>query len=274
LRQIKALGANYLRAVHYPPDPALPSLADRIGLLLSEEIPAWAEFGRPAVLQTSLGMLRELIERDYDHPSIFMWLVGNAGEAGSRTLEYHRQAIAFVKQRDPSRLASYVFDNDVYDKTGMEGDLAVVRAARMDVYCKNFYWPAPQIEEAAKHLPSDVPTVITEWSGGEGGDRENLAPGGSRGFGGPPGAALSEEAQAAGIPLQFEAWRAHLPGAASVSVPQLAGVCYWNWQDIEWPSLPFFFKGHGTLLGTGLVYADRTRKKAYKALQSLYATLP
>lgn len=273
LREIKALGANYVRSVHYPPDPHLPAMADRMGLLLSEEIPAWADFSRPDVVQKCLGMLRELIARDYDHPSIIMWLIGNAGPEGSRQLSYFQKGIAFVRQQDPTRLASYVFDNDVSDKAGIEGDLKMVRAAGMDVYCKNAYWNGRQIREAVKYMPRDIPTLITEWSGGEGSDRRNLAPGGAPGFANPRGLPLTEEGQAEGIFKRFQPWKPYLPG----SKPQfhLAGLSYWDWQDVEWPSLPTIkvFKGHGPLLGTGLVYKDRTKKKAYAALQEIYRAM-
>ena len=36
----------------------------------------------------------------------------------------------------------------------------------------------------------------------------------------------------------------------------------------------FRLKGHGSLLRTGLVYQDRTEKKAYQALQTIYRGLP
>ena len=268
LQEIKALGANYVRSVHYPPDPRLPELADRIGLLVSEEIPAWADFSRPDVVTKCLGMLHELITRDYDHPSIIMWLIGNAGPDGSRQLGYFQKGISFVKQQDPTRLASYVFDNSVYDQAGITGDLKMVRAAGMDVYCKNGYWNERQIDEAAKYMPRDIPTMIMEWSGGEGSDRQNLAPGGSPGFGNPQGLPLSEQGQAKGIFKRFQPWKQYLPGSNSQF--RLAGLSYWDWQDVEWPSMTTIFKGHGSLLGTGLVYKDRTQKEAYRALQTIY----
>lgn len=73
---IKSLNLNAVRASHYPPDVAFLEACDELGLYVIDELPGWHHAydtapGRPLV--------REMIERDADHPSILIWANGNEG---------------------------------------------------------------------------------------------------------------------------------------------------------------------------------------------------
>nr|MDQ3309005.1 hypothetical protein [Gemmatimonadota bacterium] len=74
LEIIKEMGANFLRLAHYPQDPAVLEAADRLGLLIWEELPVVnyvtisEEFTR-----NSQQMLREMIRQHHNHPSVILW---------------------------------------------------------------------------------------------------------------------------------------------------------------------------------------------------------
>lgn len=74
LRWIKQMGANFLRLAHYPQDPAVLDAADRLGLLIWEEIPVVnyitvsEEFA-----QNARTALREMIRQHFNHPSVILW---------------------------------------------------------------------------------------------------------------------------------------------------------------------------------------------------------
>ena len=75
-RLIKAMNANAVRMSHYPPDRAFLDAADEIGLYVIDELPGWQNAystfaGRPLV--------REMVTRDRNHPSIIFWSNGNEG---------------------------------------------------------------------------------------------------------------------------------------------------------------------------------------------------
>ncbi|HEU4632287.1 MAG TPA: glycoside hydrolase family 2 TIM barrel-domain containing protein [Gemmatimonadaceae bacterium] len=71
---IKAMGANFVRLAHYPQDPAVLDAADRLGLLVWEEVPVVNYVTRsPAFVAHAQGMLREMIRQHYDHPSVILW---------------------------------------------------------------------------------------------------------------------------------------------------------------------------------------------------------
>ncbi|MGH7972543.1 MAG: glycoside hydrolase family 2 protein [Limisphaerales bacterium] len=74
----KKFGFNFLRVHIKVDDPLLYYWADRLGILLMADFPNFGEGG-----DTPLGrkrfetMMRETIERDFNHPSIFAWCLFN-----------------------------------------------------------------------------------------------------------------------------------------------------------------------------------------------------
>jgi hypothetical protein len=69
------LGHNFQRTIHYPNDPLVYDLSDRLGIITVEEVPNIKDiaFGRDVQLQN----VKEMIRRDRNHPSIFFWSMGN-----------------------------------------------------------------------------------------------------------------------------------------------------------------------------------------------------
>jgi beta-galactosidase len=87
---IKEMGANFIRTSHYPQDPAVLDACDELGILVWEEIPnikiymypASTEGASPPVYSERFPrglvanlkqQLREMIERDRNHPAIIIW---------------------------------------------------------------------------------------------------------------------------------------------------------------------------------------------------------
>ena len=75
---IKEMGANFVRLAHYPQDPEVYKACDELGLLVWDELP-WCRGGiGNAEWQTnSKNMLVEMINQNYNHPSIILWSLGN-----------------------------------------------------------------------------------------------------------------------------------------------------------------------------------------------------
>ena len=78
IESAKRFGFNFLRIHIKVDDPLLLHWADKLGILLMADFPNFGEGG-----DTSLGrkrfetMMRETIERDFNHPSIFAWCLFN-----------------------------------------------------------------------------------------------------------------------------------------------------------------------------------------------------
>jgi hypothetical protein len=78
---IRNAGANCIRFVHTPPHPAMIALCDRYGLLAMEELPLFrtpAELlGNEGYQELAATMLKEMVTRDRNHPSLFAWGIGD-----------------------------------------------------------------------------------------------------------------------------------------------------------------------------------------------------
>ncbi len=73
-RLIRSLNMNAVRMSHYPPDEAFLDACDELGLYVLDELSGWQHaHGTPVGRR----LVREMIERDVNHPSILLWANGN-----------------------------------------------------------------------------------------------------------------------------------------------------------------------------------------------------
>lgn len=81
--QAKKVNANYLRTGHYPNHPFTYLAADRLGLIVMEEIPVWwFDESFPWLIQSNVRfihrqMFREMAFRDRNRASIALWSMSN-----------------------------------------------------------------------------------------------------------------------------------------------------------------------------------------------------
>lgn len=73
---MKEMNMNAVRMSHYPPDQDFLDVCDSIGLYVIDELTGWQ-----AKYDTVAGrkLVKELVVRDVNHPSVIMWANGNEG---------------------------------------------------------------------------------------------------------------------------------------------------------------------------------------------------
>lgn len=118
---LKWIGANSFRTSHYPYSEEMLQLCDREGILVIDESPAVGLHtaftatgmlgGKAENTWTTLKtgehhrqVLREMVERDKNHPSVILWSVANepaSEEEGAR--EYFAPLVGLVKELDPQK---------------------------------------------------------------------------------------------------------------------------------------------------------------------------
>ena len=159
LRLMKAAGMELQRMIHYALPTTLLDAADRLGVLIIAEAGNWQleppQMDDEAMRADYRNQMREMVERDWNHPSVIAWSVGNeypsATPAGVR---WTKDMAAFVRTVDASRpitFASYRADRpDVkqpedegshyvdFISTNLYGKPADI-GARLDVIHKR--WP-------------------------------------------------------------------------------------------------------------------------------------
>lgn len=73
---MKDMNMNAVRMSHYPPDIHFLDVCDSLGLFVLDELTGWQ-----AAYDTTVGrkLVKELVERDVNHPSVIAWDNGNEG---------------------------------------------------------------------------------------------------------------------------------------------------------------------------------------------------
>jgi beta-glucuronidase len=112
---MQELNCVYTR-VHWPQDRRVLDWCDRHGMFIQTEVPTWGpdtfkgmeREPAPAILDNGLAQLREMVDRDRNHPCIFSWGVCNEiGGQNPPAYDFARRMYAEAKRLDPRRLVSY-----------------------------------------------------------------------------------------------------------------------------------------------------------------------
>ena len=107
IKLLKEMGSNAYRASHNPPTPELLEACDSLGMLVMDET---------RLLNSSpehMDQFEKLIKRDRNHPSIFMWCIGNEEGWIQQNSVGKRLALTMLakqKELDPTRTSTYAAD--------------------------------------------------------------------------------------------------------------------------------------------------------------------
>ncbi|MCS7460497.1 glycoside hydrolase family 2 [Paenibacillus doosanensis] len=177
--RLKRLGLNFVRIHIKPEEPVKLYWADKLGMLVMEDMPCfWGEPDEKA--RTAYEReAREIIERDFNHPSIISWVVFNETwglftktETGERrylpeTQEWVRSVYRWAKSEDPTRL---VEDNSPCNYDHVESDLntwhfyingyQAVRDHIQEVVDKTY--PGSPFNYTEGNVQSDAPLMNSE----------------------------------------------------------------------------------------------------------------
>jgi beta-galactosidase len=116
LTMIKELGANFVRLGHYSHDPVIYDTADKLGIILYDEVP-WNRGGVGGATwrENTQNMTRAMIEQNYNRASLFLWSLGNemywlpdveGGGDKTRVAEELQLLHDIAKELDPGRLTT------------------------------------------------------------------------------------------------------------------------------------------------------------------------
>ncbi|WP_223298977.1 glycoside hydrolase family 2 protein [Paenibacillus darwinianus] len=184
---MKRLGLNFVRIHIKPEEPRKLYWADKLGILVMEDMPCF--WGRPDEIARAAyeHEAREVIDRDYNHPSIFSWVMFNetwglmsgdmtpglASDITKRdgflpeTQQWVRDMYRWAKRIDPSRI---VEDNSPCNGDHVETDINTwhfyingydqVRAHVSEVVEKTF--PGSDFNYIGGNVQTDAPLMNSE----------------------------------------------------------------------------------------------------------------
>lgn len=170
LSEAKKLGCNYVRLTHYPSTEYMVRLADKMGLLLWEEIPLWQgiAFG-DSVMQPKLNyMLQEMIQRDKNRSSVIIWSISNETVPGAARDKALTQMAQLAREKDDTRLIASAFDHIKYNKNNVTIDDTLSKV--LDVVGVNVYlgWYRPWAASSDTYVwkfDFNKPLLISEFGG-------------------------------------------------------------------------------------------------------------
>ncbi len=88
VKLIKQMNMNAVRCSHYPPDKSFLEICDSLGLYVLDELAGWQKaYGTPVGKK----LVREMVVRDVNHPSIILWVNGNEGGHNKELIDEYQK---------------------------------------------------------------------------------------------------------------------------------------------------------------------------------------
>jgi beta-galactosidase len=130
LELLKEMGCNAIRTSHNPPAPELVELCDKMGFLIMVElVDTWRIGKKPKDYNLIFDAwhqedLKAMVRRDRNHPSVFMWSIGN--EVPDQSNPYLAKALnEIVKMEDNTRPVTAGCDHPMSGIDGFQKSLDV-----------------------------------------------------------------------------------------------------------------------------------------------------
>ncbi|HQV59509.1 MAG TPA: glycoside hydrolase family 2 TIM barrel-domain containing protein [Chitinophagaceae bacterium] len=176
----KELGCNFIRLAHYPHNEYMLKMADKMGLMVWEEIPVYwtIDFGNESTYNNAKNQLTEVITRDKNRACVIIWSMANETPLSDKRNYFLKNLVNHARSLDSTRLISAALLTRGEKGVGIIDDKI---GEYLDIVAFNQYrgWYGGDLATApdAKWVtPYNKPVVVSEFGGdakqGLHGDRE------------------------------------------------------------------------------------------------------
>ena len=258
LSEAKALGVNMVRLAHYPQNEYIVRMAEKMGIILWQEIPVWQgiDFENAATMDKALRMFSEMLYRDKNRCAVGFWGVANETRPSPARNAFLRRELAFARSIDSTRLYTAAFNNVYFKKEYGEFRIEDDFINDLDVVSFNKYmgWYAPwpvAPSECRWNVAPEKPVIISEF-----GCEAQYGKHGDAGW----ASSWSEEFQADQYRKNIEMFD---------KIPNLAGVSPWILFDFRSP-FRFHPVNQEGWNRKGLVSDKGMRKQAWYIIHDYY----
>jgi beta-galactosidase len=158
---LKDMGCNSLRTSHNPPAPELLELADQMGFLVWDEAFDCWKTGKRNLDYNKLydewheKDLKAMVHRDRNHPSVFIWSIGNE-VMDQQNVEMTKHLADIVRAEDPTRPVSNGYNDP--DNSRAAGSVVA-----LDIMGVNYFFDQQPKWDADPRY-ANKPTVGSETS--------------------------------------------------------------------------------------------------------------
>lgn len=258
LNEVKALGCNFVRTAHYPQNERIVRMAEKMGIMIWEEIPLWQaiDFENSVVLNKAQILLKEMIHRDKNRAGIIIWSVANETKPSEYRDQVLSDLINMSKELDDTRLIAAAFDNPRYNTQTSTFNIKDKITDIVDVVGVNKYlgwymlWPVSP-EKIDWNVAINKPLIMTEF--------------GCEALYGQHGS--STAAYSWSEEYQEELYRKNL--IMFKNIPNLRGTCPWVLFDFRSPNR-YHPLNQGGWNRKGVVSDKGQRKKAWFVMKEYY----
>lgn len=169
----KELGCNYIRLAHYPHNEHIIKMADKMGIMIWEEIPVYwtIDFTNEATLKNAKNQLTEMITRDKNRAAVIIWSMANETPPSDARNSFIINLVNQAKALDSSRLVSAALElHSNQSKLGVK-IVDDQLGAYLDIVAFNQYtgWYGGSLETAPDskwEISYNKPVIISEFGGG------------------------------------------------------------------------------------------------------------
>ncbi len=232
-----------MRIAHYPQAQELLDFADAHGMLLIAEAGNWNmsawQMADPGIRALWQQQMHEMMEQDWNHPSIIAWSVGNEYESASKEgIDWTRDMRAFTLELDRTRLITFAsrFTGAPWVHSGADE-----ASQYSDFVSVNIYGGYAKRLDRVHELWPDKPVFVTEF--------------GLMGDDTPHDSARITEIDAAVTAMKERPW--------------VIGGSLWTWADYR-----SFFRGTPAdgIRKWGVVDFNRGHRDSWSVVQKLFQT--
>lgn len=169
LNWAKELGCNYVRLAHYPHNENIIREADKMGLMVWEEIPVYwtVEFTRKETYDNAQNQLTSAITRDKNRACIIIWSMANETPISDARNIFIKNLVDHAKSLDNTRLISAALLTQSGEGFGTINDEI---GEYLDIISFNQYlgWYGGNLEDAEKIVwktKYNKPVIVSEFGG-------------------------------------------------------------------------------------------------------------
>ena len=252
----KELGCNYVRLAHYPHSEYMLRLADKMGIMVWEEIPVYwtIDFKNEATYNNAKKQLTEVITRDKNRACVIIWSMANETPLSEARNIFLINLIDYTRKLDGSRLISAAQLTHIENGIGIIDDKI---GEYVDIIAFNEYmgWYGGDLATTPGTkwtTPYTKPVVVSEFGGSA-----------KQGLHGTKDERWTEE-------YQEYLYQQNL--LMIQKIPNIRGLSPWILTDFRSPRrvLPGIQDGFNR---KGLISDKGKKKKAFFVLQDFYKTM-